>query len=95
MYLAVPREVVKSYGRKTQQFISYYGPAPGCEAINLMDPIYQLYPEELANAQPGDFNSRRNRGPVNVSLRSLRPLLSSRKGDNDSGKIDPPGSCIA
>ena len=55
MYLAVPRDVVKSYDRKTQQFIGYYGAAPGCGLVDLMDPIYQLYLEELANAAPGDF----------------------------------------
>jgi hypothetical protein len=48
--LAVPKDVVKSYDRKTQQFIGYYGAAPGCGLVGLMDPIYQLYPEELANS---------------------------------------------
>lgn len=54
MYLAIPKEMVKSYNRRTQQFIGYYGAAAGCGLIDLMDPIYQWYPEELANAQPGD-----------------------------------------
>jgi len=55
MYLAVPKEVVMSYPRKTQQMIGYFGAAPGCGLVDLMDPIYQLYPEELATANPGDF----------------------------------------
>lgn len=55
MYLAVPKEFVKGYDRKTQRFIGYYGAAPGCGLVDLMDPIYQLYPEELATTQSGDF----------------------------------------
>lgn len=60
MYLAVPKEFVKGYDRKTQRFIGYYGAAPGCGLVDLMDPICQLYPEELATAQPGDSKEKRD-----------------------------------
>jgi hypothetical protein len=40
MYLAVPKEFVKGYDRKTQRFIGYYRAAPGCGLVDLMDPIY-------------------------------------------------------
>jgi hypothetical protein len=55
MYLAALVDMVKSYDRKIQKFIGYYGVASGCGLVDLMNPIYQLYPEELVNAQPGDF----------------------------------------
>jgi hypothetical protein len=54
MYLA-PVDMEKSYDRKIQKFIGYYGAAPGCGLVDLMNPIYQLCPEELVNGQPGDF----------------------------------------
>jgi hypothetical protein len=47
--------MAKSYDRKTQRFIGYYDSAPGCGLLELMDPIYQLYPVELEHAQPGGF----------------------------------------
>ncbi|KAL4987931.1 hypothetical protein BDW68DRAFT_197126 [Aspergillus falconensis] len=52
-YLAVPRDVVKSYDRDTQRFIGYYISEPACGQVNQQDPIYVLYPEE--EAKPSDF----------------------------------------
>ncbi|KAI9373907.1 phytanoyl-CoA dioxygenase [Aspergillus egyptiacus] len=54
-YLAVPREVVKSYDRATQEFIGYYISEPACGFVDQLDLIYVLYPEMLKGAKPKDF----------------------------------------
>ena len=54
-FLAVPVEVAKDYDRSTQKIMGYSLSDPACGTVELMDPIYQLYPDELANAKPGDF----------------------------------------
>jgi hypothetical protein len=56
MYLAVPKEVVKSYDRKTQRFIGYYGAAPECGLVDLMDPITNCILKNFAQDNQGTFN---------------------------------------
>ncbi|KAL2796592.1 hypothetical protein BJX66DRAFT_335832 [Aspergillus keveii] len=54
-FLAIPREVVTTLDRQTQQFIGYYISEPACGHVEQMDPIYVLYPELLGEGGPRDF----------------------------------------
>ncbi|KAL3487394.1 hypothetical protein BJX62DRAFT_228095 [Aspergillus germanicus] len=54
-FLAIPREIVKTFDRQTQEFIGYYISEPACGHVEQMDPIYVLYPELLGSGGPRDF----------------------------------------
>ncbi|KAJ0420980.1 phytanoyl-CoA dioxygenase [Aspergillus carlsbadensis] len=54
-FLAIPREVVMTLDRATQQFLGYYISEPACGHVEQMDPIYVLYPEQLGSGGPRDF----------------------------------------
>ncbi|KAL3460945.1 phytanoyl-CoA dioxygenase [Aspergillus heterothallicus] len=55
-FLAIPQDVVKTFDRKTQEFIGYYISEPACGHVEQMDPIYVLYPELLEKEEkPRDF----------------------------------------
>ncbi|KAI1610495.1 hypothetical protein EDD36DRAFT_490737 [Exophiala viscosa] len=55
MYLSIPHDVLMQYDRKIQKFLGYSCSDPGCGLVDDLDPIYQLYPEELAKAVPQDY----------------------------------------
>jgi hypothetical protein len=54
-FLAIPREIVKTFDRQTQEFIGYYISEPACGHVEQMDPIYVLYPELLGSGGSRDF----------------------------------------
>lgn len=54
-FLAVPRDVARSYDREVQEYMGYRMSQPACGYVEQLEPIYHLCPDLLKDARPEDF----------------------------------------